>query len=253
MHPRHLYTVHVRRTLSHVRCTVVNVRDAAVTPPTKDRLTREALAQAALTLADAEGLKTVSIRRLATQLGVTPMALYWHYEDKEALLDGVAEAVLTEVDLAALDSGTGEPWEERLRALLEVLVAALAAHPAAAGLIKNRMLLNDPGRQITERLLASLRGAGFSAEQASRFAVSAILYITNLITGMPGLAIGTSEEQREQQVRERWAALQALPPKQFPHIIESAVWLTDCVATDQWLGLGLDTLIAGIRAQAPRP
>ena len=55
----------------------------------RGRLTKQAVVQRALALADADGLDALTIRRLATELGVTPMALYWHFRNKEELLAGL--------------------------------------------------------------------------------------------------------------------------------------------------------------------
>lgn len=219
---------------------------------TKTRLSRDAVTRAAVALADGDGLEALTIRRLATDLGVTPMALYWHFKDKDALYDGIAEAVLAEVRLPEAADGMEdpEPWDVQLRALLDALIEVLAEHPAVADLVKGRFMQNEPGRLITERVLALLRTGGFSPEHASQLAVYALLFMIGLVTGVPGQAIGTSDEDREQQVRTKWATLQALPPKRYPCIIESADSLTDCAASDQWLELGLDTLMAGIRGRA---
>lgn len=214
----------------------------------KERLSRDAVAAAAIALVDAEGLDALTIRRLATDLGVTPMALYWHFKDKDALLDGIVEAMLGEVRLPD-EASPAAAWDARLRELLAALLDVLAAHPAAADLVKGRFLQNEPGRVITEQVLSLLRGAGFSAERSSQLAVSALLFLTGLVTGMPGLAVGVEAEQREQEIRTKWATLQALPPKRYPCLIESAESLTDCASGDQWLDLGLDTLMAGIRGQ----
>jgi TetR/AcrR family transcriptional regulator, tetracycline repressor protein len=214
---------------------------------TKERLSRAAVTRAAIALADAEGLEALTIRRLATELGVTPMALYWHFKDKDALHDGIVEAVLAEVRLP--DEGGGS-WDVELRTVLDALLDALAAHPAIADLVKGRFLVSEPGCELTERVLSLLRAGGCSAERASQLAVYALLFMVGLVTGMPGQAIGASEEEREQAVRSKWAALQALPPKRYPSILDSAATLTDCAASDQWLALGMDTLLAGIRGQA---
>ena len=216
----------------------------------KERLSRAAVARAAIALVDAEGLDALTVRRLATGLGVTPMALYWHFKDKDALLDGVVEQLLSEVELGDEDVTT--PWDARLREALEALLAGLAAHPAAADLVKKRILLNDPGREIAERILRLLREGGCSPEQASQLGVYALLFLTSLVADEPGLAVGTPEDERDQQVRARWAALQALSPKRFPVLIDSAATLTDCDASQQWLDFGLETLMSGIRGQAPR-
>lgn len=215
----------------------------------KERLSRDAVARAAIGLADGEGLEALTVRRLATDLGVTPMALYWHFADKDALLDGVVEAMLAEVRIPAEEGGDAA-WDARLRDVFEALLTVLAAHPATAELVKTRFLVNEPGCEITERVLGLLREAGFSAERSSQLAVYALLFMTGLVTGMPGLAVGTSEDEREQVVRTKWARLQALPPKRYPFIIDSSETLTDCAASEEWLSLGLDTLMAGIRGQA---
>ncbi len=218
---------------------------------TKERLSRAAVAQAALDLADREGLDALTVRRLATGLGVTPMALYWHFRDKDALLDGVVEQLLSQVRLPELDGGADPaPWDERLEEALGALLTALAAHPAVAELAKSRILESEAGREVSERILGQLRRGGFTAERAAQLGIYALLTMTSLVTGQPGLAVGAPEEQREQEVREKWAALQALPPKRFPHLVDSAAWLTDCAATEEWLEVGLATLMAGIRGQA---
>ena len=214
----------------------------------KERLSRETVAGAAIALVDAEGLDALTVRRLATDLGVTPMALYWHFKDKDALLDGVAEQLLAEVSLPPADDTA---WHVQLCAALEALLVGLAAHPDVADLVKTRILHSDAGREIAERILRLLRDGGCSPEQASQLGMYALLFMTSLVAEQPGLAVGSPDEEREQEVRAKWATLQALPPKRFATIIESAATLTDCAASEQWLGFGLDTLMAGIRGQAP--
>ena len=60
--------------------------DAAKAPEAeRTRLSKEVVVECGLALADAEGLEALTIRRLATELGVTPMALYWHFRNKEEL------------------------------------------------------------------------------------------------------------------------------------------------------------------------
>src|SRR5919199_6327039 len=98
-----------------------NRRDAR----NKTTLTPRAVVEGALALADAEGLDAVTIRRLANELGVTPMALYWHFKTKDDLLAGLADRVL---DALALPEETGD-WARDLRGLMEALVGALRPHP----------------------------------------------------------------------------------------------------------------------------
>src|SRR5919206_4716295 len=90
-------------------------------------LSREKVLAAALAVADTEGLEAVSFRRLASDLGVTPMALYRYVDNKEALLDGIGDLVLSELELPEPPTGG---WRDQLRAAAWSFRAVLIAHPA---------------------------------------------------------------------------------------------------------------------------
>src|SRR5215213_7075367 len=106
-----MYTVQVK-----VTCTVYNCQEMA----RKNRqnatgritLTPQAVIEGALALAETEGLEAVTIRKLAKELGVTPMALYWHFRSKNELLDGMAASIFEEIDLSVDASAT---WQEQLK------------------------------------------------------------------------------------------------------------------------------------------
>src|SRR6202034_3925438 len=98
----------------------------------RTKLSKKTVVDRGLALADADGLDKLTIRRLAQDLGVTPMALYWHYHSKEDLLLGLADRVWSEIDI---DLDPSQSWSRQLHALLESLVAALRAHPSAAQLL----------------------------------------------------------------------------------------------------------------------
>src|SRR5258705_13133631 len=98
-----------------------------------DRLSRATVAEHALKLADTEGLDSVTIRRLAQELGVTPMALYWHFKNKDELLLGIADHVLTGVQ-ATRDPA--DPWQRQLRAMIESLVGVMRGHPSLPALLQ---------------------------------------------------------------------------------------------------------------------
>src|SRR5215472_898193 len=90
-------------------CQVISPRELdSIAEPARDegertRLTRAAVVDRALRLADADGLEALTIRKLAAELGVTPMALYWHFRSKDELLEGLAERVWSEIDIAGID------------------------------------------------------------------------------------------------------------------------------------------------------
>jgi len=125
------------------------------------RLDRDAVLDAALELAEESGLETVSLRRIAERLGVTPMALYRHVESKDDLLDGIADLLYSELDLP---DRTGD-WWEGLAGLARSTRAVLLAHPWAAPLFA-RPLAGPYAHALDEALRDALLRAGFSGAEA---------------------------------------------------------------------------------------
>ena len=99
-------------------------------PSTKGRrgLTRDAIVQRALEIGDEDGLEAVTVRRLASDLGVTPMALYRHVRDKNDLHNAMLDAVIAGVDLTAGIRPT-MPWQQQVRRGLQNAVDVLTARP----------------------------------------------------------------------------------------------------------------------------
>ncbi|MEU2620249.1 TetR/AcrR family transcriptional regulator C-terminal domain-containing protein [Streptomyces sp. NPDC007157] len=217
---------------------------------TRERLTREAIADGAVALADAEGLEAVTIRRLAKDHGVSPMALYWHFKEKDQLLDGIAERLFTDVDLPPVST---EPWPEQLRGVLEALLAALRPHPAVAGLVTSRILTSEAGLNVAERTLSHLRKAGFSPEHAAEIGSYLLSAVVTLVTSEPGQRHGDDDEAHEDAIRVRAASLGALSPRRYPNIVASSSALASCASPDAYYSLGLDMLITGINGIATEP
>jgi AcrR family transcriptional regulator len=221
---------------------------------TRSKLDRDAVVDAALALADAEGLEAVSFRRLAEQFGVTPMALYWHFEDKEALLGAIADRLWVQTArtldrslerLAADDDGWGQ-----LRLTLDALVDVMRRHPAAAELVPSRVLECEAGLNVTELTLVFLAGHGFEPAQASDLARYVLCSAVMLVSTQPGIQIPEAHQRAELQRRKR-IALASLQPDRYPQIIASAAYLTDCDSPDSYFARGFDAIVAGVRAQAP--
>jgi AcrR family transcriptional regulator len=216
---------------------------------TRGALTRRAVVEGALALADAEGLEAVTIRRLAKRLGVTPMALYWHFRNKDELLDDMAASILEEVDLSVDGSAR---WQEQLRELLGSLVEVLRAHPSSANLLSTRTVSTEGGLRATEVVLDILRRGGFSPAEATQIARHAVSAIANLVSGEPGVVTrGESRDLKDARRRAR-LFLESLPPERYPRLVEAAVPLSEGVDPDAYFAFGLDLLLAGIEAMAAR-
>jgi TetR/AcrR family tetracycline transcriptional repressor len=215
----------------------------------RGRLSREVIVACAVARADDEGLEAVTIRRLAQEQGVTPMAMYWHFSDKDSLLDGIADALVGAVELP--EAGDRE-WHVELHAILAAFLAAIRPHPAVAGLALRRILTSEPGLAIAERALGLLRSAGFSADRAAEVGTFALCAVITLVTSEPGRAGPVLQgEAREQMLRNKRASLASLSPARYPNVLASASALVACPDVDEYFGLNLDLLVQGVRAVQP--
>jgi TetR/AcrR family transcriptional regulator, tetracycline repressor protein len=217
--------------------------------PNRGTLTPQTVVEGALVLADSEGLEAVTIRRLAKELGVTPMALYWHFRSKGELLDGMAARIFEEVDLSVDASAR---WQEQLRALLGSVLGVLRAHPSSAILLSTRTSSSEGSLRATEVVLDILRREGFSPAEATQIARHALSTITNLVSGEPGVVAREESGEMIDARRRARLFLESLPPERYPRLVEAAGPLSEGVEPDAYFAFGLDLLLAGIEAMAAR-
>jgi TetR/AcrR family transcriptional regulator, tetracycline repressor protein len=210
------------------------------------RLTRRTVVDRAMQLADAAGLDALTIRKLAQELGVTPMALYWHFRSKDELLDGLAERVWSEIDV---DVDAGAPWPDQLRGLLESLLQVLRAHPAAPALLLHKETANDSFLRATETTLEVLRNAGFDPPYASEIARSTLWTGITLVMSEPGITSLDADDRTELQ-RRKQVVFATLPTVRYPRLVECAAPMTACDDPDFHYELGVSMFIAGVQAMA---
>ncbi|MFN7142720.1 MAG: TetR/AcrR family transcriptional regulator [Myxococcota bacterium] len=120
-------------------------------------LSRERVIEAAVALADTEGIDALSMRRLATALGVQAMSLYNHVKDKDDLLDALVERVVAEIELPP----PGTPWRAALRHRSQAAHAALMRHPWACPLLMSRPNVGPAMLRYLDWTLGVLYAAGF--------------------------------------------------------------------------------------------
>lgn len=126
-----------------------------------DRLTIEQIVETGLRLTREHGVKSFTMRTLAEELGVSPMATYYYVKNKHALVDLLIDAALDGIDTPA---GKGT-WSERLWQLNRAARKALAAHPGLADELLSRPPTPVGKRQIAATI-ALLREAGFDEREA---------------------------------------------------------------------------------------
>jgi TetR/AcrR family transcriptional regulator, tetracycline repressor protein len=215
----------------------------------RPRLSKRAVTDRALKLADADGLDTLTIRKLAQDLGVTPMALYWHFRSKEDLLEGVAERVWGEIDVNVDPSA---PWPDQLAGLLKSLVSVLRAHPSAPRLVLEHEKRNEAALRATEVTLKVLRDAGFDPRYASEIARSTLWTGITLVMSEPGYHPELSAEEHAERLRRAQIELALLPAAKYPRLVECAAPMTACDDPEFHYRLGIEVFIDGVRAAAGR-
>jgi len=136
--------------------------DAKAQTDRRTPLNRERVLQAAIDLADRDGLDALSMRRLGAELGVEAMALYRHVRDKNDLLDGLIDALVGQIQTISPDRA----WKAALRAQAMTARRTLISHPWARRLLEERGTAGPATLDYIESVLAIMREGGFSVDLA---------------------------------------------------------------------------------------
>src|SRR5580700_2885233 len=229
-------------------CQVINENLRSEEPDgERARLSKRAVVDRALKLADADGLDTLTIRKLAQDLGVTPMALYWHFRSKDDLLEGMAEQVWSEIEVKVDPS---QPWWAQLQGGLESLLRVLRARRSAPQLILEHEKRNEAALRATEATLEILTSAGFDAQHASEIARSTLWTGITLVMSETGYHPELSDDERAEFQRRNQVQLAMLPTARYPHLVQCAAPMANCDPEFHYR-LGVQLFIAGVRAIAP--
>ena len=178
-------------------------------------LTRERVLAAALALADRGGIESLSMRKLAQELGVEAMSLYHHVANKDDILDGLIDVVFAEIDLPTGEDG----WRAAMRQRAISAREALRRHPWATGLMDSRPTPGAANLRHHDAVLGVLRGAGFSVELAAHAYSLLDSYIYGFALQEASLPFHTSEEAAE----VAQAMMAEFPASEYPHLTEIAV------------------------------
>ncbi len=129
-------------------------------------LQREVVVRAALALLDEVGLDGLTMRRLAAELGVQNPALYWHFKNKQDLLNQMAETMLAEAYAGVTLPDANTPWDEWLAGLARAFRGALLSHRDGSRVIVEADLSQSPMQVGFDLALGVLREAGFRSSDA---------------------------------------------------------------------------------------
>jgi AcrR family transcriptional regulator len=218
------------------------------TPVPRVPLTRERVLQAAVALADRDGVASLSMRKLARELGVEAMSLYHHVASKHALLDGMVDHVFGEIDLPAGEQG----WKEAMRQRAVSARAALRRHPWAIALMESRSTPGPANLRHHDAVIGCLRQAGFSVALTAHAYSILDAYIYGFALQEASLPFDTPEETAEvaQSIMADFPAADA-----YPHLAELATQhvLQPGYSYGDEYEFGLELILDGLQRAASAP
>lgn len=211
----------------------------AVRPAERRSLSRELIVQAAITIIERDGAGALSMRKVAAELGAGVMSLYNHVPDRDALIEGIAQAVLADLDAHGEDADPGRDWKLEARAMVDAFRAAARRYPRSMHLVLTSGL--DPvfTWQAAERALGLLAAAGFDGETSVR-ALRAVMAYAIGSEMMRGGALRMPDRFPEAAAR----IIQA-DPGHFPRTIALSAELTR-PDPDADFACGLDMLLSAL-------
>ena len=207
-------------------------------------LTRRDVARTAVRIGDHEGLEAASFRRLAAELGVTPMAVHHHVSDRDGLHTEMLAALLDAFDvLAGVDPRL--PWTERLRAALLSVHAFNRRHPVLAQLLLTGAQRPAAVFRTTERLIGLMLEAGFPPQMA----VEVARIVIHQLDGLLLVEAGSTRAVHRSDAAARQAELRLLelPANEFPSVVAFAQQISR-LDLDTWRDVATDITVRGLAA-----
>lgn len=209
-------------------------------PVPRPPLSRDRVLKAAVALADKEGLEGLSMRRLAGEFGVVPMALYKHVANKDDMLDGMVDVVFTEIALPHPE----EDWKTAMRRRAVSARQVLGRHRWAIGLTESRMKPGVTNLRHHDSVIGSLRNAGFPIALAIHAYSTMDSYIYGFALQEQQLPFEGSDDAGD--VAE--GILQQFPVGEYPYLAET---IAEVLNRSGWkyadeFGFGLELILDGL-------
>lgn len=199
----------------------------------------------AVDLVDAHGIDALTMRRLASELGVGTMTLYGCFHTKEELLDGIADFVLGQVPLGDPD---GDDQVDAVLHLARALRDTMRQHPTVVRLFSSRVISSEGAlRGGFEAPLAALRRAGFDGQTAVRVYGAVLTYTLGFTLFQLPRPWGPDGPETAEHRRRRRAFYEGLASDDFPNMVELAEPLAAIPGEEQF-EWGLRAMVAGLGA-----
>ena len=215
-------------------------------PESRAPLSRERVLGAAVLLADEDGIESLTMRELGLRLGVEAMSLYNHVANKDDILDGMVDLVVSEI---GLPSDTAD-WREAMRRRAISAQAVFSRHPWASALVDSRESSGPARLRYFDWVVGTLRRAGFTLELAARAFSLLDSYIYGF--GRQQLNMAAPPDSKPEEMAE--AFLRAIPADEYPYLREMVVDYALTAGHDESADFefGLDLILDGLQGLLDR-
>lgn len=202
-------------------------------------LNRERILQAAVALADQEGLDALTMRRLGSELGVEAMSLYKHIANKDAILDGIVEQVFGEIEVPV----EGAEWKGEMRRRADSVREVLTRHSWAIGLLEARGFTGPAVMRYVNAILGNLRSAGFSIDDAIHAFWLLDCYVYGHVVQETSMPLPTADDAAREDAIEMDDRLM----EDYPHLVDLAEHAaTTAYSLDGEFDFDLDLILDGL-------
>jgi AcrR family transcriptional regulator len=205
-------------------------------------LTRELVLDTAVALADRRGLESLSMRKLGQELGVEGMALYYHFANKDEVIDGMVDLVFSEIALPP----AGVDWKTAMRQRAQSLREVLQRHRWALGLLESRRTPGPANLRHHDAVIGSLRSAGLDMPTIAH----AYSLLDSYVYGFALFAMNLPFDPTEEVAELGRATLQAFPADAYPNLVAYISAMRPDYNYGDEFEYGLDVVLRGLeRAQ----
>jgi len=218
--------------------------DGASLGAARPRLTRQKVLRAALEFIDANGLAALSMHKLGAELGVQGMSLYSHVASKDALLDGIVEAITWEAEMPPAD---GMNWRDALRHLAREIRAVILRHPAAAPLLASRPVMPTRRLEQVDAYRRLLMREGFTEDRALDVLRTVYMYAHGYALAEARFTHSAERGPWPGDELSQMRRVTDIVPRDAPdHLLRLAMLFCGGCDMDEQFTLGIDLMISGL-------
>ena len=206
--------------------------------PRRVPLSRERVLDAAIKLADQGGLESLSMRKLGQELGVEAMAVYYHFANKDEVIDGIVDIVFSQIDLPA----SGADWKSAMRQRAVSLRDVLLRHRWAIGLMESRRKPGPANLRHHDVVIGSLRSAGLDMPTIAH----AYSLVDSYVYGFALFTMNLPFDPSEEVAELGQGVLRAFPVNAYPNLVAYISAMRPGYNYGDEFDYGLDLILDGL-------